>query len=131
MDSHPSEEYAPLLNASFQGYVNLGGHQFKNIDATRDGCELHLHRYSGAVMVKLKEARFVIAASCVQVAELDPQIPHEMEPPTEDEMMKMAADSIQHQDAQTDAILAELGHTAPNLSDSNAPKRQKRTKRSE
>ena len=142
MSHELSLEYAPLLNATFHGYVNLGGHQYKNIDGDRDGCELHLHRFSGVVTVKRLNVIYFIAANCVQSAEADLQGAPELEPPTSDELMTMAADSIVRADAAknapnsssqeaADRILAELGHTAPNLSDSGPVKRQKRAKRSE
>lgn len=149
MDLSFSNDWAPLLNATFQGYVNLGGTQFKNIDVSRDLCEMHLHRYSGMVAVKYLEATYMIAACCVQVVELDPQITSAevlvpAQPlPDEDELMKMAADSVSEEDlakktaeasttkADTDRILAELGHAAPNLVSSGAARRQKRAKRGE
>lgn len=137
-----SLEYAPLLNATFHGYVNLGGHQYKNIDADRDGCELHLHRFSGMISAKRLNVIYFIAANCVQSMEVDMQGADHLEPPASDELMEMAAESIVRTDAlkktvedssteAVDRILADLGHVAPNLSDSGTAKRQKRTKKGE
>jgi len=119
-----SEEYLPLKTAHFQGYVNLGGMTFKNIEALRDQCEIHLHRFSGMIMVKRDGMTFFIGSACVQcveAAELGAPTA-----PTGDELTQMAASTL-----NADEILAELGHNAPNLGDSAPVKRQKRSKRSE
>lgn len=129
-----SDEYAPLKNVMLQGYANLGGFSFKNIDGLRDGCELHLHRFSGMVMVKRDGCVYALGSTAIQVAEMaDAAVVDSQEAsldaPNSDELEEMA--QIRSDTPSTDAILAELGHNAPNLGDTAVAKRQKRTKRSE